>query len=39
MAFYMMVFSMESIEKLNHREHGDALQKNAKQHALLISVT
>jgi nucleoside diphosphate kinase len=28
----MMVFSIESIEKLNHREHGDALKKNARQH-------
>jgi hypothetical protein len=32
LAFYMMVFSIESIEKLNHREHGDALKKNARQH-------
>ena len=33
LAFYMMVFSIESIEKLNHREHGDALKKNARQHS------
>jgi hypothetical protein len=39
LAFYVMVFSIESIEKLIHREHGDALKKNARKHALLISVT
>jgi hypothetical protein len=27
-----MVFRIESIEKLNNREHGDALKKNARQH-------
>jgi len=32
LAFYKMVFRIESIEKLNNREHGDALKKNARQH-------
>ena len=32
LAFYKMVFRIESIEKLNNREHGDALKKKARQH-------